>query len=327
MFRLETTYDSERKVLVVTNPTQKKILLATDGSDYARNAVKYVAELGPFQKMQVVLFNVFSGVPESYHDLEKDPQFFKAAREVLAWELQQKKKIQESMDQAIQTLVRAGIPQGAVTVKIQNRIKGIARDIINEAQAGYDALVIGRKGMGTFQELVMGSIAAKVYQKLTFVPLLMIGSFPPDNKMLVAMDESENAMRAVDFVAQTLRGLDFKITLFHVIRGARGFQAGIADLFFSKEVSEFAQKEIEGIFDQAKNRLINAGFKPDRIITKIIPGAPSRAGAIVAEARAGDYGTIVLGRRGLSKVQEFVMGRVSNKVINTIRSRTVWVAT
>ncbi len=309
------------------NQNQKKLLLAVDGSDYALNAVKYVAELGPFQKMKVTLFHVFSGVPESYRDLEKDPQFFKAAREVLAWEMQQKKKIQKSMEQAEQTLVRTGIPQGAVTMKIQNRIKGIARDIINEAQAGYDAVVVGRKGMNTFQEIVMGSIATKIVHKLSFLPLLMIGSIPPDKKILVALDRSETAMRAVNFVAETLGGFDFKITLFHVIRGYWDFQAGIADLYLTQESAERAEKEMGEVFARAKQRLVDAGFKPDQITAKVVSGVHSRAGSIVNEARAGDYGTIVLGRRGLSVVEEFVMGRVGNKVINTIRNRAVWVVT
>jgi nucleotide-binding universal stress UspA family protein len=59
----------------------------------------------------------------------------------------------------------------------------------------------------------------------------------------------------------------------------------------------------------------------------LVSDVPSRAEAIVKEAREGDYGTIVLGRRGLSKVQEFLLGRVSNKVINIIRRRALWIVT
>jgi nucleotide-binding universal stress UspA family protein len=73
--------------------------------------------------------------------------------------------------------------------------------------------------------------------------------------------------------------------------------------------------------------LTDAGFGPHQITPKIVSGSRSRAGAIVQEARDGDYGTIVLGRRGLSRVKEFFMGRVSNKVIHTIRNRAVWVIT
>ena len=90
---------------------------------------------------------------------------------------------------------------------------------------------------------------------------------------------------------------------------------------------EAAEKEISSAFDKAKRCLTDAGFKSEQISTKVISDAYSRAEAIVKEARDGDYGTIVLGRRGLSKVKEFFMGRVSKKVIQTIRNRAVWVVT
>lgn len=307
------------------NQNQKKLLLAVDGSDYALNAVKYISALTPFRKMKVMLFHVFSGVPESYLDLEKDPQFARAARTVMAWEMQQKKEIQEYMQQAKQTLVRSGFSPDAVTLKIQNRKKGIARDIIQEAKDGYSAIVVGRKGQGVYQEIVVGSVATKIIQKIAFLPVLMIGEFPLNEKILVALDGSENAMLAVDYLAATLGGFDFKINLFHVIRGTQ--EVEFPFLFLSKESLEEATREIESAFDKAKRRLTDAGFISEQIGTKIVVSARSRAGAIVKEAREGDYGTIVMGRRGLSKVQEFFMGRVSNKIINTIRNRAVWVVT
>jgi nucleotide-binding universal stress UspA family protein len=115
--------------------------------------------------------------------------------------------------------------------------------------------------------------------------------------------------------------------LLHVIRGVRYFQAEIPDLFIPKVDIEAAGKEISSTFEKAKRCLTDAGFKSNQITTKIISDVHSRAQAIVQEARDGDYGTIVLGRRGLSKVEEFFMGRVSKKVIQTIRNRAVWVVT
>ena len=70
---------------------------------------------------------------------------------------------------------------------------------------------------------------------------------------------------------------------------------------------------------------MESSFKENRISTKIITGVQSRAAAIVKEARQGDYETIVLGRRGLSQVRTFFIGRVTNKVIHMARDRTVWV--
>jgi nucleotide-binding universal stress UspA family protein len=306
---------------------QKKILLAVDGSEDALCAVRYVSKLSPFHQMKIVLFNVFSGTPESYWDLDKDSLLGQSAGEVEAWETQKRKAIQEYMDKAQQILLRSGLTQDAVTINIHERKKGIARDIIQEAKEGYSCVVVGRKGTSTYKEIVVGSVAIKIIEKLSFLPVLMIGSIPLNKNILVAFDGSDNAMRAVDYVAKTLGGFDFNITLFHVIRGIGYFQEGIPDLFLPKAHLEAAKEGMNWIFDRAKRRLTDAGFKSDQINTKTTLNAYSRAGSIIQEARDGDYGTIVLGRRGLSKVEEFFMGRVSKKVINTIRNRAVWVVT
>ncbi len=309
------------------NKSKQKVLLTFDGSEHAFHAINYVSKLAPFHKMEIVLFNVFSSIPEAYLDLEKDPLFSRSAPQVMAWEMQQKKEIQKSMDKAKQKLLHSGFSPEAVSVRIHNRKEGIARDIVKEAQNGYSAVIIGRRGTGSYKEIIVGSVAKKIVEKVAFLPVLMIGEMPPDNKFLVALDSSENAVRAVNYVAAMLGGFDFKINLFHAIRGDQSIHSGIAHLFFPKESLEDAETAAIAIFDKAKRRLEEAGFTSDQINTKLVSGVPSRAEAIVKEAREGDYRTIVLGRRGLSKVQEFLLGRVSNKVINIIRRRAIWVVT
>jgi nucleotide-binding universal stress UspA family protein len=306
---------------------QQKVLLAFDGSEHAFHAINYVSKLTPFHKMKIVLFNVFSSIPEAYLDLDKDPQFSRSGREVRAWEMQQRKEIQKAMENAMQKLLHSGFSPNRVSIRLHKRKEGIARDIIKEAQNGYNAVIIGRRGTGTYKEIIVGSVAKKIVEKVAFLPVLMIGEIPPDNKFLVAIDNSENAMRAIDYVAQILGGFDVNINLFHAIRGDLSSHSGFAHLFFPKESLEDAEAEAIAIFDKAKYRLEEAGCTSDQINTKLVSGVPSRAEAIVKEAREGDYGTIVLGRRGLSKVQEFLLGRVSNKVIHIIRRRAVWIVT
>ncbi|MBW2514201.1 MAG: universal stress protein [Deltaproteobacteria bacterium] len=78
-------------------------------------------------------------------------------------------------------------------------------------------------------------------------------------------------------------------------------------------------------FYLAKKKLIGCGFKPKSISTKILMGKSSRAKAIADEARQYDFGTIVMGRKGRSRVREFFIGRVTNKVIHMARDRSVWI--
>jgi nucleotide-binding universal stress UspA family protein len=231
------------------------------------------------------------------------------------------------MDQAKQILIDSGFPPSEITVKVQNRKSGIARDIIAEAEEGYRAVVIGRKGTGIYDEIVVGSVANKIVEKAAFLPVLMIGPIPPDENILIPMDSSGGAMRAIEYVAATLGGFNFKIHLFHVIRSGLDLYEGIPHLFLSEASVEKAKTEIQAVFDSAILCLTNAGFSEKQITTKVIAGAHSRAEAIIQEAREQNYGTIVIGRRGLSKVQEFFLGRVSSKLIHTIRNRAVWVIT
>ena len=71
--------------------------------------------------------------------------------------------------------------------------------------------------------------------------------------------------------------------------------------------------------------MINAGLKANMVSTQIVTGSVSRAGAIADKVKQEDFGTIVMGRRGHSNVRDFFIGRVTNKVIQIARDRTVWV--
>jgi len=84
---------------------------------------------------------------------------------------------------------------------------------------------------------------------------------------------------------------------------------------------------MQDVFEEAKRRLFDYGFKPDQIKTKVISGVSSVSRAIVQEAEKGGYSPIVIGRRGLSKFQEFFMGSVSNQVIQLGIEQAVWMVT
>ena len=224
------------------------------------------------------------------------------------------------MKKAQQILFNSGFPKETVTVKIQECEDGIARDIIKEAHNEYCAVVINRTGAGAMSNLLLGSKAVKVIEKLSLVPVFIEGSKPPGNSILIAMDSSECSMQAIDFSGELMGGLDFNITLLHVVRGA-------GNMSLSREDIQAQEDDIHAVFDQAKHRLINFGFKPENITSKIITGLSSRAKAIVQEAKQNRHTTIVVGRRGLSKVQEFFMGSVSNKVIQLAEEQAVWVVT
>ena len=159
----------------------------------------------------------------------------------------------------------------------------------------------------------------------TFLPLILVGKRTPNNNILLAFDGSENAASAVDFVGSLLGGLDYEVSLFHVIRSNGEGLPEHQHILSPKEYSKFARKEMASSLKAARTELINADFKANKVSTQMATRAISRAGAIADKAKQENFGTIVMGRRGHSRVRDFFIGRVTNKVIHMARDRTVWV--
>jgi nucleotide-binding universal stress UspA family protein len=301
-------------------PRQKRLLLAVDGSERALQTIRYAGEEDAFKGMKIVLFHVFNSIPDAYYDLEKEPKSVKVVRHVRSWEAEQKKTIRKYMDDAKQMLLDAGHAEPAVDVKIQNRKKGVARDIIIEAHKGYDAVLTRRRGLTSLKNIIVGSVTNKLLEKLSFIPVLIAGRKPVNKKVLIAVDGSPCANRAVAFVADTLGPInDYQVRLVYVLRG--GSKSDEEDLIAN------GIDKTEPIFKEPIDILNAGGFDAENISTKTITGVLSRAGAIVNEAEKGGWGTIVVGRRGLSSVSDFFMGRVSNKVVHAGRKDTVWIVT
>jgi nucleotide-binding universal stress UspA family protein len=289
-----------------------KFLLAVDGSDQAFEAVRYVSRLFPPNRMEVILFHVLTKVPENFWDIEKEPEYRHKVATISAWELQQKKEQQGFMERARQLFLDRNVPEDAVIIKIRERKVGIARDIINESRNDYGGVVVGRWGMSLLKDFLWGSIANKLLGRLTNVPLCVVGGAPQIGKILVAIDASKGAMRAVDYVGTMADSTNWEVKLFNAVRG------------LDREELYRAEKSMKSVFEEAHRYLEKAGFNRSQITTRTVTGVSSRAAAISVEALRGGYGTIVLGRRGLSHVEEFNMGRVSNKVIHMAREIAVW---
>lgn len=313
-----------------SNP--KKILVALDGSGHSFDAVRYLCRVLPTDGTTITLFSVYSRRPERLWDTEEAP--FSPPDMIVgdSWETRQKAATGTFLENVRRTLLHRGFPPDAVIIKIQEKKIGIARDILLEAKSGYDAVVFGRQGMNPITRLVIGSVASKLIEGLTDVPLWLVGSDTENaGRMLIAMDGSENALRAVTYIGDMAAGADIAVTLFQVIRSFDFKLPGSDDPLFMPDGNAGRPDEsreartVRKTFETAVGLLESAGIHPRRITTKTISGVATRSGTIIAQAAAGGYGTIVIGRRGHSRVGEFHMGRVTNKVIQLAGRTAVWV--
>ena len=146
-----------------------------------------------------------------------------------------------------------------------------------------------------------------------------------NKKILIAVDASKNALKAVSYVSQTLNGMDgFFFILLHLINLPE------ADYFSSRsEQEEWIKKyrlKIDGLFEKCRRILVREGFDPNMIALKMRRcGCSSIAECILEEQRRSRCGTLVVGRQGLSRSEEFLFGSVSSKIVSLARNCTVWV--
>lgn len=150
-------------------------------------------------------------------------------------------------------------------------------------------------------------------------------SFEINRNILIAVDESENAQRAVIYVGKLLGGINgFKVTVLHVIREPE-------EDYFPEEGDKAQwyddyRKKVDQMLEDYRKILINAGFAPEDVsIRSTIRYCPSLAECILAERDHTEYSTLVVGRKGLTRTEEFLFGSVSGKVVRTARNCTIWV--
>jgi len=260
----------------------EKILVALDQSEPSLEAVKYIAGVPAFRDHQVSLLHIFTEVGAHYYALGNHPAYSKRVSDVKVWELQTKSRAERFLADAKGLLVSAGFPDSAVKTVIQGLDAGIASDIMKEARKGYMAVALGRKSMSPLRNIVMGSVASKLVERLAEVPLFLVGKAVNTKRVLIAFDGSENAVRLVDFVGHTL-SKHCKATLLHVIRGSESDHVEEAETFISP------------LLEQARDRLVECGMPSDHVAVSLIKGAASRAGTILSEAKSHRHGTIVVG--------------------------------
>jgi nucleotide-binding universal stress UspA family protein len=151
-----------------------------------------------------------------------------------------------------------------------------------------------------------------------------------EKKILVAIDDSENAERAVNFVANFFT-LNNKITLFSVLQDTASLCAmNSPELtpYFTSQQSSFCLLEekkkdlVSKALQKSKTILMDAGFEEKNITIKAELKKSGVARDIIKEAQS-DYNIIVMGKRGVSGIKDFLLGSISQKVFNLAKDVSV----
>jgi nucleotide-binding universal stress UspA family protein len=158
-----------------------------------------------------------------------------------------------------------------------------------------------------------------VLEYVKVCPVWMVKGRVKSKNVLLAIDNSENAMRAVDHAGFLLSGTDVNVTVFHSKRDLRRYvPAEVLEEF--PGVQKFWQKKAGDVvapyMKKAREMLIRAGLSENQISVKMVDGTRSAARDILEEAEESAIGTIVLGKKGHSNVKDYSMGSTTKKVLD-----------
>ncbi len=146
-----------------------------------------------------------------------------------------------------------------------------------------------------------------------------------NRNILIAVDESENATRAVSYVRDLLNGLPgFRINIVTIIPEPSEdyFQSESEQTEWMKEKKALSRSIVEG----HRRLLTDAGFSEGDVNAEVvIKTCPSIAECILVEQEKLECGAVVIGRRGISKKEEFIFGSTSSKILHTAKDCAVWV--
>ena len=237
-----------------------RILLAVDGSRSADRARDLIAALPWQESARVRIVSVASTVGED---------------EVL-------RVHRDALDAAVREIRSANSDLDVQPVLIRGRAASVIVDQAREMEA--DVIVLGHRGQGRWDSMLLGSVAAEVVDRAPC-------------PVLVARDEHLGAVILADDGSPHARAAEGIVTRWPLFSGLPVTVVTVADGRFP-----FAST--------AAGRLREAGFDAT---PEARTGDP--ADQIIAAADEHGAGLIVVGTRGQTRLRRLILGSVAQKVL------------
>ena len=190
--------------------TKLKILVATDYSDTATNAVKYALQFAADTGSELLFLHVYkssSNYPQEFTSLERfddSPVEF------------ENRELQQYIEEAAKSI---GIKDNAVIYNCYVRRGRSAEEICNEAvYSNADLIFVGTHGASALHQVLLGSHTWDVI-KLAPLPVLAIPQnalYTGVKNIVLATEYRAGELPVIKYLNQWVKPHKGKLTLFHV---------------------------------------------------------------------------------------------------------------
>lgn len=140
--------------------------------------------------------------------------------------------------------------------------------------------------------------------------------------ILVPLNDSTSSKGVIDFLMRLPPCPDLKLTFIHVFRKPSSGEALMGKKFMAELPARFEQ-----MLNDTKNRLVEEkGFNPENITIGSVDMVHNTVTEeIIDYFSRGKFDMVVIGRKQMSKSEEFVMGDISVKLIRALPKTSILV--
>ncbi|MFP4194010.1 MAG: universal stress protein [Desulfobacterales bacterium] len=140
--------------------------------------------------------------------------------------------------------------------------------------------------------------------------------------ILVPLNDSVSSKGVINFLIDMSICSDAYITFVHIFRKPSSGE----ELMGKKFMAELPAR-LEDMLKKAKERLVEEkGFDPEQISIRLVDEEyPTITDGIIDVYNQGQYDMLVIGRKEMSKSEEFVLGDISIKLIRALGKTAVLV--
>ena len=142
------------------------------------------------------------------------------------------------------------------------------------------------------------------------------------NSILIALNDSISSRVMIDFVANLpLRREEFRITLLHVYRKPAAVEELMGQRFTNEQLIRF-----QSVLEESRVNLVQKGFLAEKIkINLELEPYDTVTDGIIDQFHKEDFDMVVIGRKSMTKAEEFVLGDISVKLIRDLKGASVLV--
>ena len=152
-----------------------------------------------------------------------------------------------------------------------------------------------------------------------------------EKKILIAVDASVYSSNTLHYLERLFANLvDIRFHLISVIpcRPSDAAKEWFDELELMNMLSKEEQKRYataKRYIKKAVERLGRNGISPEYITTEVKISTTNPAAEVLNVARKGYFDALVIGRRGVSKLEELIMGSVSTTLLEKCRDVPIWI--